>query len=79
MASLYINYVTCFTLVEHSVCHETVSVSMNVFTIFASCLLSTLLVLTLTVRELRHWPSEIGILSQNYSSDEKDGRTGSSS
>ena len=57
MTSLYMYYAPCFVLVEHSVCHEPVSVLINIFTLLVWCLLSTLLVLTLTIRELRHWPS----------------------
>ena len=37
-------------------------------------LLSTLLVLTLTMRELRHWPSIAGMSPQSHCGDEEDGR-----
>ena len=56
------NYALCFVHVEHSVCHEPISVLINIFTLLAYCLLSTLLVLTLTMRKLLHWPSIVGML-----------------
>ena len=39
----------------------------------------TLLVLTLTMRELRHWPSIAGMSPQSHCGDEEDGRIGLSS
>ena len=70
---------TCFVLVEHSVCREPISVLINAFTLRAYCLLSTLLVLTLTMRELSHWPSIAGMSLQSHCGNEEDGRTGLSS
>ena len=46
------------------------------FMLLAQCLLSTLLVLTLTMRELRHWPSIAGMSPQSHCGDEEDGRMG---
>ena len=43
-------YAFRFVLVEHSVSHEPIFVLINVFTLLASCFLSTLLVLILTIR-----------------------------
>ena len=40
-----------FMHVEHSVCHEPISVLINVFMLLAWSLLSTLLALTLTMHE----------------------------
>ena len=57
MTSLYMYYALYFVHVEHSVCHEPISVLINIFMLLAYCLLSTLLVLTLTMCELNHWPS----------------------
>ena len=79
MTSLYKYYALGFVLVEHSMCHEPIFVLINVFTLFALCLLSTLLVLTLTMHELRHWPSIAGMSPQNYCDDEEDGCIGLSS
>ena len=39
----------------------------------------SLLVLTLTMRELRHWPSIAGMSPQSHCGDEEDGRIGLSS
>ena len=39
----------------------------------------TLLVLTLTMRELRHWPSIAGMSPQSHCGDDKDGCIGLSS
>ena len=47
--------------------------------LFALCLLSTLLVLTLTMRQLRYWPSIAGIPPQGHCGDEENGRIGLSS
>ena len=41
-----------FVLVGHSVSHEQIFVLINVFTLLAQCLMNTLLVLNLTMREL---------------------------
>ena len=38
-----------------------------------------MLVLTLTMRELRHWPSIAGMSPQSHCGHEEDGRTGLSS
>ena len=62
-----------------TVCHEPISVLINIFTLLAWCLLSTLLVLTLTMRELCHWPSIAGMPPQSHCGDEEDGRIGLSS
>ena len=47
--------------------------------LFALCMLSTLLVLSLTMRELRHWPSIAGMSPQSHYGAEEDGRNGLSS
>ena len=39
-------------------------------------MLRTLLVLTLTMRELRHWLSKAGMSPQSHCGDEEDIRTG---
>ena len=39
----------------------------------------SLLVLTLTMRELRHWPSIAGMSPKSHCGDEEDGRIGLSS
>ena len=65
MTSLYMYYAPCSVLVEHSLCHDPISVLIKVFTLLAKCLLSTLLVLTLTMRELHHWPSIAGMSPQS--------------
>ena len=77
--TIYVYYVLCFMLVEDPVCHEPISVLINVFMLLAYCLLSTLLVLTLTMCELCHWPSIAGMLPQSHCGDEEDGRIGLSS
>ena len=79
MASFYMYYDPCFALVEHSACHEPISVLNNVFTLLAYCLLSIVLVITLTMYELPHWPSIAGMLLQKHCGDEEDGRIGLSS
>ena len=33
MTSLYMYYAPCFVLVEHSMCHEPISVLINIFTL----------------------------------------------
>ena len=33
--TMYVYYALCFMLVEHSVCHEPISVLINVFTLLA--------------------------------------------
>ena len=45
----------------------------------AKCLLSTLLVLTRTMRELCQWPSVAGMSPQSHCGDEEDGHIGLSS
>ena len=77
MTSLYMYFAPCFVVVEH--CHESVSVLINIFTLFAWCLLSTLLILTLVMHELCHWTSIPGMLPQSHCGDEEDGRIGLSS
>ena len=74
MISLYLYYALCFMLVEHSVCHEPISVLINVFMLLAQCFFSTFLVLTLTMRELLHWPSLASMSPQSHCGDEEDGR-----
>ena len=54
--SPYMYYTPCFVLDEQSVRHEQISVLINVFTLLTYYFLSTLLVLTLAMRELRDWP-----------------------
>ena len=76
MTSLYIYYALCFVHVEHSVCHEPISVLINIFTLLAQCLLSTLLVQIITMRELRRWPSIGGMSPQSHCGDEEDGCIG---
>ena len=79
ITSLYMYYAPCFVLVEHSVCHEPISVLINIFTLLVWCLLNTMLLVTLTMCEFRHWPSIAGMSPQNHYGDEEDGRTGLSS
>ena len=79
MTSLDMYCALSFVLVEHSVCHEPIFVSINVFTLFALCLLSTLLVLTLTMRELHQWPSIANMSLQSHCGDEEDRCIGLSS
>ena len=38
MMSLYMYYALCFVHVEHSVCHEPISVLINIFNIYAPSL-----------------------------------------
>ena len=54
-------------------------VLINVFTLRAKCLLSTLLVLTLIMHELGHWSSIAGLSPQSHYGDEEDWHTGLSS
>ena len=54
---IYIYYAPYFVDFEHSVCHEPIFVLIIIFTRLAKCLLSTLLVLRLTKRDLRYWSS----------------------
>ena len=53
---------------------EPTFVLINIFMLLGQCLLSTLLVPTLTMRELCHWPSIAGMSPQNHCGDEEDGR-----
>ena len=76
MASLYMYYAPCFVLIEHSMFYETMSVLIDVFIILSYCLLSTLLVLTLTVRELRHQSFIASMSPQIHFGDEEDGHIG---
>ena len=80
MTSLCMYYVLCFVHVEHSVCHEPISVLINNIFIYiyapSLVLVEHSLVLTLTLRELRHWPSIAGMLPQNHYDDEEDRRIG---
>ena len=73
MASPYMYYALCFVHAEHSLFHEPISVLINIFVLLAQCLLSTLLVLTLTMYEFQHWPSIAGMLLQSHCRDEEDG------
>ena len=77
MISLYIYYPLSLVLFEHSVCHEQIFVLINVFMLLAWYLLTTLLVLTLTIHKLRHWPSTTGISPQSHCGDEYDEYDGS--
>ena len=79
MTSLHRYYTLSFVLVEHCVCHEPIFVLINIFMLLAWCLLSTLLVLTLTMRELRHRPSIARMSPQSHCGDDEDGRIGLSS
>ena len=73
MASPYMYYALCFVHAEYSLFHEPISVLINIFVLLAQCLLSTLLVLTLTMYEFQHWPSIAGMLLQSDCRDEEDG------
>ena len=53
---------------------EPISVLINIFMLLGQCLLSTLLVPTLTMCELCHWPSIAGMSPQSHCGDEEDGR-----
>ena len=79
MTLLYMYYALSILLVEHSVCHEPIFVLINVFTLLAKCLFSTVLVLTLTMHELRHWSPIAGRLPQSNCGDEEGGHIGLSS
>ena len=55
--------------------HEPVSVLINIFIpLLVQRYLSILLVITLTMRELCHWSSKVGMSPQSYCGDEKDSR-----
>ena len=57
--------------------HEPISVLIIIFMLLlVQCYLSTLLLLTLTVCELCHWPSEAGMSPQNHCGEEKEVRSG---
>ena len=62
-----------------TVCHEPISILINIFTHLTWCLLSTLLVLTIKMRELCHWLSIAGMSPQSHCGDKEDGRIGLSS
>ena len=79
MTLLCKHYVLCFVHGEHSVCHEPISVLINIFMLLAYCFLRNLLGLTLTMRELRHWSSIVGMSPQSHCGDEEDGCIGFSS
>ena len=80
MTSLYMYYNFSFALVERSVCHEpTIFVLINVFTLLAYCLLTTVLVLTLTMDVLYHLLSIANLMPQRHCDDEDYGRIGLSS
>ena len=79
MTSLYYYYDLSFEIVEHSVCHQAPFLLINVFTLLASCLLSTLLILTLTMCEFHHWSSIAVMLPQSHYRPEEHGRIGCSS
>ena len=66
------SYAVCFMHVEHSACHQPISVLINIFMFLAWCLFSTPLVLTLTMRELRLWPSIAGMSPQSQCGDKED-------
>ena len=72
MTSLYIHYTLSFVLNDHSVHDEPSFVLTHVFMHHAHCLLSSLLVLTLTMQKLHHWPSIISMLSQGLCGNEDD-------
>ena len=67
-------YTLSFVLVEHYVRHEQTFVLIHVFVLLAYCLLSTLLVLTLTVCKLRNWFSIASIVPQSHFDNEEDRR-----
>ena len=54
-------------------------VRVHAFRVHALLVLSTLLVLTLAMRELRHWSPIAGMLPQSHCGDEEDGHIGLSS
>ena len=58
--------------------NEPISVLINLLTLLTQCLLSTLLVLTLTMHELRHWPFIAGMSPQSHCGN-RDGCIGLSS
>ena len=64
VTSLYIYNAPCIVLVEKSVCHEPISVLIIVFTLLAYCLLNSLLIVTLTLRDLDYWSSIAAIAPQ---------------
>ena len=66
ITSLYIYNAPCVVFFEQSLCHEPVSVLINSFTVVYYCLLSTLLVVTLTLLELHHWLCIAGMEPQRY-------------
>ena len=76
MTLLYLQYAPWFVLVEHTVHRQPFSVLTNVFTLQAYCLLSTLLVLTLSMCELCHCPSMASMSPQNNCDNEEDGHIG---
>ena len=55
--------------------HSSDTVSVNGI-IRTRVLFDSLLVLTLTMRELRHWPSIVGMSLQSHCGDEEDGCIG---
>ena len=70
------NYAPTFVLVYHSLCYQPIFVLINVFKLLAYYLLSTLLVLTLTMGELRFLASIASMLSQSNCNYEEDKRIG---
>ena len=70
------SYALTFVFIEHTEFYEPIFVLINVFTLLVEFLLSTLLILTLTMRELGHWLSIVGMSAQNHFGDDKYGRTG---
>ena len=72
----WIHQALCFVLVNFYMCHKPISVLIKIFTLLAWCLLNTLVILTLTMRELRHWPSISGMSPQSNCGDEEDRRIG---
>ena len=69
MISLNMYNTPGFVLVQQSVCHESFSALINVFLLLAYCLLSTLLAVTLRMRERHHWPSIADMAPQRHSGE----------
>ena len=70
--------------VENSVCHEPISVLVNIYIYPPLLVLSEhsigfILVLTLTMREILQWPSIAGMSLQSQCGDKEDRRAGLSS
>ena len=54
-------------------------VLINIFALLVWCFLSNLLILTLEMGELCHWPSIVGMLPHSHCGDEEDRSIGLSS